>query len=252
MNKEIILEETDRMPKKKSPALIICAIIIMIVSLIVCGYFYWSIENQVLPDLSEAAGNQFRDAKTAMSEEVYNGFYRASFDLAEERHHTKNSVSINIGSINEEANLEVLEVSDVEFIVMGEEDNDNNITAWLEVPGKGIFTVNMEIGEFLIDNERHNVTVRIPNPELTNFSVDYKNVKKILFKNDIFNDSISVGEDIARNEINEGYNKIKDKLKSDPDFYKSAEDSATAIITNLVLALNPDIPDLNVTIEFFD
>lgn len=245
MNKEMISEETEKTQKKKFPALIV---IIIMILLIVCGYFCWSIINQVI----KTANNQYRDAKAAKSEEVYNEFYQASFDLAEARHHTKNSFSINIGSINEEANLEVLEVSDVEFVVMGEEDNDNKITAWLEVPGKGVFTVNMKIGEFLIDNERHYVTVRIPKPELTNLSVDYQNVKKILFKNDIFNDSISVGEDIARNEINEGYNKIKDKLKSDPDFYKSAENSATAIIKNLVIALNPDIPDLNVTIEFFD
>ena len=153
--------------------------------------------------------------------------------------------------MKETANLEVLNVSDTEYIVSEDKDNGKGITSWLEVPGQGTYIVNLQAAEFIVDNEREYVLVRAPYPEITNISIDYGNVKKLLFKNNIFDDSYSVGEDLARAQLNSADLLIKKEFASNQHFYLSAQDAAVSSIQCLVKQLNPKLPDLTVDVEFY-
>ncbi|WP_019680710.1 DUF4230 domain-containing protein [Ruminococcus flavefaciens] len=192
----------------------------------------------------------YTESKNAAHDRVYAGFYDKAFNYAERSNHVSNRISISLGNVRETANLRVLEVTDVEYIIENEDDNDDGISAWLEVPGKGFFSVDLQTSEFLIDEERREVIVRINEPVLSDFTIDYHNVNKLDFSNSGGNDSISVGEDIARKQCREAYSELHTAFLSDPKYLDSAKRSAENIITNLIKQLNPDIPDLNVIIEY--
>ena len=183
-------------------------------------------------------------------EKVYQEYYNHYYEQAEREYHVANRVSINIEGIRETATLEVLEVSDVEYIIERGEENRNNISSWLEVPGTGMYVVDLEAAEFLVDDEHSYVCVRVPNPVLTNIQPDYKNIKKLLFKNDILNDSYKVGEDLAFQQLHLAELKIKKEFASNQHFYKSAQEAAKTTIQFLVKQLNPEIEDLTVEVEF--
>lgn len=157
----------------------------------------------------------------------------------------------NIKDIENTTGFEVLEVSDTEYIISDKEDNGNGITSWLEVPGQGTYIVNLQAAEFIVDNEREYVLVRAPYPEITNISIDYGNVKKLQFINNIFNDSYSVGEDLARSQLNSADLLIKKEFASNQHFYLSAQEAAVSSIQCLVKQLNPKLPDMTVDVEFY-
>ena len=166
--------------------------------------------------------------------------------------HTSNDVAIVIGNLKDEAALEVLEVYNVAYIIEDAEDNESDIISWLEVPGKGVFTVDLKVSEFVVDNERNYVLARVPRPELTDCTIIYEKVNRLLFKNDAFNDSIGVGENLARQQLEDGYQRIKKSFVSNTKFYQSAQVSAENIIVNLIKSLNSEVKDLVVEVEFIN
>lgn len=196
------------------------------------------------------ANETYMRSKKLKHDEVYDEFYNAAFEHAENEYHVHNEVSISLGEIRETANLRVLEVTDVEYIIENKEDNDNGITSWLEVPGKGFFTVDLQTSEFLVNEERKEVIVRIPEPVLSDFTIDYQNVNSINFHNSGANDSIAVGEDIARKQCREAYSELHAAFLSNPGYLESAKKSAEAVLKNLITQLNPEVPDLKVKIEY--
>lgn len=197
-----------------------------------------------------SAKDTYAEQKQAAHDRVYEGFYDHAFDYAERKYHVANRISVSLGDIRETANLRVLEVSDVEYIVENEADNEDGITAWLEVPGNGFFSVDLQASEFLVDTERREVVVRIPEPVLSDFTIDYQNVNRLYFNNRGGNDSIAVGEELARRQCREAYSELHTAFMSDPKYIESARRSAETIITNLIKQLNPDVADLKVMIEY--
>lgn len=175
----------------------------------------------------------------------------AFFNSAERKYHASNRITIFIGDITEEQKLEVLEVSDVEFIVEDRKDNSSNICSWLEVPGKATFVIDLQAAEFIVDNDRAYVKVRVPYPELSNVTIDYANVNKLLFKDDIFNGSYKEGEDLAKQQLEQADLLIKKEFISNQNFYMNAQKSATTTIVNRVKQWNPEVQDINVEVEFF-
>ena len=145
----------------------------------------------------------------------------------------------------------MLKISDVEYSIVGSSDNSNNITSWLEVPGQGTYVVNLQAAEFIVDDERSYVLVRVPYPELTNISIDYANVRKLFFKNDLFDDSYKVGEDLASQQLRSADSLIKKEFTSNQHFYLSAQKAAISTIQCLVKQLNPEVTDLTVDVEFY-
>jgi predicted nucleic acid-binding Zn-ribbon protein len=199
----------------------------------------------------KAAAAAFAPAKEQTASAIEEEFYNLGFEKAEEDNHVSNRATLSIQDMKEVVNLEVLQVSDVEYVTTDTDENGEGITAILKIPGTGTYTVNLKEAEYVVDSERSYVLVRIPNPELTEFAVNYSGVEKILFKNNIFNDSISVGEELARGMVEEGELLIRKEFARNQMYYDSAKKSALNLIENMVYELNPDVENLYVDVEFY-
>lgn len=200
----------------------------------------------------KAAEAAFTDAKNAAAEQTYQLYYQSSFDRAEKKYHVANEAVINITDVKEVAKLEVLEVSITEYSIIDKSDNTDGITSWLEVPVSGVYTVDLQAGEYLVDQQRGMVTIRLPLPQLEHADIDDANVTKLLFRNDFWNDSLSVGADMHQQQRLEAYEKARSEMTTNPAYYESAEKSARILIENLVREINRDVPGLAVEIEFME
>lgn len=176
-----------------------------------------------------------------------------TYNLGEAAYHVKNRGIISIDNIQERADLEVLAVSDVEYIT--NENSGDKDKSWLEVPGTGVFTVNMAMSEFVIDDVRHYVLVRVPKPEIKTDNIDIKTeeIKILLYKNErwLDNGSIEDGEELARRQMSEAQAIIQEDVQSNERYFEIAKSSAESIIKQLIKSLNKDVANLDVEVEFF-
>ena len=219
-------------------------------SLILLLVSFWLIKKSITIS-ARALFESYNETYESEKEKTYDDYYQKYYDKAVEEYHVSNKGTISIGNLKEVGKLEVLEVSDVEFVIESNSGNANGITSWLEVPGKGTFVVNIEEAEFVIDNENSHVLVRVPYPELTNVTIDYANVEKRLFKNDLFNDSYRIGEDLARKQLGEGDALIKKEFASNEHYYNNAQKAGISTIKSLISQLNPDEVNLKVEVEYY-
>lgn len=199
---------------------------------------------------AEAVIDSYGPAYEAEKENAYEKFYQSAFDNAKEKYHVSNKVVISIGNLEETQKLEIIKANDVEFITEDRDNNEGNVTAWLEVEGEGTFVVDLHTAEFIIDNERKYVLARIPNPELTNIHI-IKTTRR-LFADDWMDGSYQEGVDLALKQRNEASLQIQKALLSNPYIFSNAQKSAVGMIQNLVRQFNPDIPELVVDVEFME
>lgn len=213
-----------------------------------------------------SAGEAFQRTRTEVQEDVYQKHYLDAYEKAENTHHVSNRISISISDIQKMQKLEVLQVSNVTYITEDDADEseeakdlwsgfvgifEGRLTSWIEAIGKGSFTVNMKASEFIVDNERRYVLVRIPRPSLDNFTLDQA---KAVYVNDdgVKKRGTSDGVDLAARQRRYAWEKLKKEVESDQFFYESAEKAAETILENLVKGINSDIPELTVEVEFID
>ena len=227
---------------------VICYVVglLLIIAAIVLG-------GSALSRGAKAVKKAFDREKAIAEESVYHEFYEKGFTVAEANYHVQNRGIISLGNIRETANLEVLSVSDIAYIIENPSSENKNIQSWLEVPGTGVFTVNLAAGEFLVDDERSMVFVRVPKPELLaeNINIDHANVNVLRFSANAWQSSIRDGEALAGKQMNEARSKIQEDISTNLDYYEYAVKSAGTLIENLIRSLNNDVPDLQVEIEFF-
>ncbi|MDE7416942.1 MAG: DUF4230 domain-containing protein [Lachnospiraceae bacterium] len=227
----------------KTTSICFCIIVINVIIYCLCGLFKSG--GTALVTTYQAV---YKTEREAAYQEKYEDYKAA----AEEKYHVSNKVSIYVGNLQEEQKLEVLKVNDVEFIIENREDNSSNIVSWLEVPGEGTFVVDLRAGEYIVDEERANVLVRVPYPELINVHIDYADVQKILFKNDMLNESYKIGEDLAKRQLDKADALLKKEFTSNQNFYLNAQEAAKHTIEALVKQLNPEVSNLSVDVEFYD
>ena len=72
-----------------------------------------------------------------------------------------------------------MKASDVEYVTDNYGVTNDKTASWLKVKGTGEFKVNLKTAEFLIDNARNSVTVRISKPKL---EVKYGMLFKIILR----------------------------------------------------------------------
>jgi hypothetical protein len=215
-----------------------------------------------------SASNNYEPAKNAASEAAYDAFYQQSYKASEKAHHVSNRVAITIGTLKEKSDLEVLNVSAVQYITPEEEAQKNIIAnvlqslkdkvvgdpiSWLEVPGNGIFTVELTSAEFIIDDDRQYVLIRVPSPTMQNFSLDYENVHILYFEEGgAFNRSDKVGANIAQEQLATAFQTMQSEIQSNQEYYNLAKENAINLLTALVKQLNPSLNNLKVEVEFID
>lgn len=229
--------------KKHYETIAIFLLIVMILATI--GTIRKSIANGT-NSLKDSYGKAFQSERDAAYQKQYDKY----FDRAEKQYHVSNRVSISVSGIKESEALEVLKVSDIEFVAENGDSNEHHITSWLEVPGDAVYVVNLQKAEFIVDDQRHYILARIPKPEISSVSIDYQNVKKLLFKNDLFNESIQVGEEQARRQLDQGNILIRKEFASNEYYFKSAQKAAVSSVKSLISGMNPGVDDLTVDVEF--
>ncbi len=194
--------------------------------------------------------NSYNASYNTEKDSSYQKLYESAFDRAEKNYHVSNTVIISLGDMEEMQKLEVLTANDVEFITEDRDNNTGNVTAWLEVEGQGTFVIDLKAAEYVIDNDHRYVLVRIPNPELTNISII--RTTKCLFSDDWKNEDYREGVNLAIKQRNEASLQIQKALLSNQYIFSNAKDVSVSMIRNLVKQFNPDIPELEVEVEFIN
>lgn len=215
---------------------------------------------------TSAAGAAFTQAKDDTAEKTYELFYNKGYDQAEKAHHVSSRTAISIDTLREMQKLEVLAVSEVSYQVEEKEEeglqgvitditgffNEESIS-WLEVPGSGVFTVDLQAGEFIVDEERQMVLIRIPGPELSNFTLDYGDVEILYFdEGGTFKNSAKYGVDKAVEQLQNAELDMRQRVSNNQELYKRAQNAAENMLMNLVQQLNPQLPGLTVEVEFLN
>ena len=182
---------------------------------------------------------------TSTYESTYNSFYK----YAEKKNHVSNKVDLKISDIEDISDLEVYTVADTVFL-KGEKPDDHIGTL---INGHAYYTVNLSAGEFLVDNQRNTVYIRIPKPELGNVIIE-NNRRTFEFKNKTFltDGSDSRGSTLAREFERIAKEEIYDNIKSNTNYLEQAKKSAVQIIEDLVIAMNPDIENPIVKVSFYN
>lgn len=240
--------------------------LLMVVFLLVAGSVWFFLDAIAVG--ASSAMDSYESEKDEVAQEVYDVFYNQSYSAAEASHHVSNQVSISIGTLQEEEKLEVLRVSNVEYVISEEEEgefldnilsavtgifSDDDVVSWLEVPGDGVFTVDLKTAEFIVDEERQDVLIRSPDPELSEFAIDYEGVEILYFDDaGLFKNSAKVGEDLAREQLQDAQLQMMQEIQDNQRYYQSARDAAEDLLISMVKELNPGIPDLTVEVEFMD
>lgn len=196
----------------------------------------------------DAANSSYYTSLDVSYNEAKNKAYDHFFEVEEEKNHVTNEVSISVSDIKQEERLEVLYVSDVDYQI----NNSGGTTIWTMLPGVGTFTVNLKSAEFIVDNEQKYVLARVPRPELSDFSIDRENVKVLLSEDGFFNGNYGKGEDIAREDYDNAYRNLKNKIQANNEYKQQAETSAEFIIKNLITAVNSDVDGLTIDVEFLE
>lgn len=177
-------------------------------------------------------------------------FYQAAYDFEETKHHVSNYIVINLEDIRNVARLEVLKVSDTEFVIDHPEEG-HGIISWLEVRGVGVFTVDLMASEYITDFERQYVLINIPNPVLTQCAVE-KTGKQFWKNTSIFNGSVADGVKLSQEQLREGRLQLEDSMKQNRRFYEAAQKAAVSMVEARVKQWNPEFPDLKVEVNFID
>ena len=138
MNEKAIAEKaTPKKPQpkklkiKKGTGTVICIVLMIVMAAAALMLF-----QSVVFNGAEALKDGYSAAYEAERESAYQALYQKYYDSAESAHHVSNRASIYIGNIRETEKLEVLKVSDVEFIVEDSGNNSGNITSCPPVPAK--------------------------------------------------------------------------------------------------------------------
>lgn len=245
----------------------IISLSVLIVMLILLGAgVWWYVSNNVISASTVTISQAYSKAKSTSFEEVYEKSYQSSYELSESQHHVHNDIEISLGNVREIQRLEVLNVCDVDYQTPPEKENtfwkeftdkvafwNEDVISWLEVPGSGVFTVNLKASEFIVDSAQQHVIVRLPNPELTSFTIDYQNVQLLNFeKGGLFKDSAKVGVDTAIKQLQDAELSMLQKVNNNQEFFKKAKSSAEIILINIIKQLNPNLPNLTVEVEFYN
>ncbi len=247
MNNTSNTQQVEEQVKKKTFSFFYIFIIVIGVAILgVVFYSVYLMRDTVSNGADELKDvyNLTKDAEIEKWEEKYHDDY---YDMAEKKYHVKTVANINVIDEQEISNLEVLQVSDVEYFTENKDDNEYKITFWAKYTATGVYYVDLMQAEYIVDNNHNTVTVRLPEPKIDKFSID----DEILFKkDDAFDDNYSVGDNFAENKRKEAYSKLEERIRSNQELFTSAKKQTEIIVSNWIKTLNPDRADLTVFVEF--
>lgn len=197
-----------------------------------------------------AAQSSFTGSAEEQRTKIYDEIKGKAYAMAERANHTSNDAMVEIKLIEETSKLDVLKIGDTVYVVSNEKGKNQTC---FEIGGTGIFSVDLSAAEFAVDSGRHHVLVRVPKPVMETGKISIDSVTQYTFEENPLtsNGSIGGGEALAQNVRIEAKSKIQRDFESDEQLYKYAEKRAEAIIRSNIIALNPDVSDITVDVEFY-
>lgn len=172
----------------------------------------------------------------------------ASADIAEEIYHVKNVAEIKLGDLESCSDLEVLKVRESALSIVNGENELTDVTSWIEVIETCEYVVDLTKAEFIVDNEKAVVTVKVPSPEPGNFTVEKYNEQ--FSCSSVFSGSAKDGSELIDRQIKEADESIRRSVSENQDYLTSAQNAAETMITNAITALNAGIEELEIRVEF--
>lgn len=239
----------DKLEKKygKKGTLLLFSILVLL--LVLTGVFW----NGLVSSGAKSAKAHFEYSKEVSKQNAYDKTYSAAYDKAIKKYQATNDVYITVGNIKEVSNLQVLSVLERVLVTQTDEEKAGGIFGigsieyWIIYEGYGIYTINMQVSEFIIDNSRHYVLARIPRPELTiNMDANSESVKLQTAK---INDQLA--SNLYRSATVRAYNQLAEKIDNG-EYYRNAENEAKEQVKKLIERLNSDVSDLAVEVKFLD
>ena len=237
---------------KKQTSWIVWTVILAMVLLILVVTSVLIVKSSIVNGVSNAIGS-FEDTYARAKDDTYKTIRDKAYAIAEKRNHVSNKVSISMGDIKSKASLKVLHVSDVVYVITDAEDTPSGTAAWLKVTGSGDYKVNLLAAEYIIDNNRQYVLIRVPRPQLDSDNIDIGQCDNIYFSENKWSSSNSVksGEELARNQLNEAKMKIQEDFLANENYSKMAEKTARSMIEALIKGFNPEIDNIRIDVEFY-
>ena len=195
---------------------------------------------------SAAFDEAYQQSKEAQTPLTYEQFYLAAL----EQYKTKNDVITSVSADYGSGKLEIMKVCDSVCIPQSEaEDVESSLT--LVVPFSGVYTVDLQLAEFITDQERGTVTVRVPYPEISDFTIEYEKAKLL----DESGLTVSYGKmstpELARGEFEEKNIDLREQITENKVFTENAAETARRKITSAIMVLNP-YEDVTVEVEFIN
>lgn len=245
------MNSLNKSSRKSSGWVVLSIVFVLIISLLaILSVFIvrYSISKGV-----STATNAFQEAFDKTKEDTYAKFKDAAYKLSENGHHVSNRVTISIHAVKEKSDLNVLKVSDVVYIVDDKNDTKNGTTSWLKVSGAGVFSVNMTQAEYVVDNVRQHVLVRVPRPVIDSSNITIDNAESLHFEENKWNrgNSIKAGEELAMDQLSEAKQRILEDFEANEQYSKLAESSTQSMLAALIKGINPDVKNLQVEVEFY-
>ncbi len=250
------MENNAQQQKKTVPGYVYIVLILLIVGMMILAFVLFQKAGNYASAASEtaisAAKNAYQDSKEQAKKEAHEAYA----EKAKEQYKVQVHSEINITSVTETAELNVLECQTSDYFY--HEIPDQNLSACLKVTGSGKFKVNLKNAEYSIDAERNAVYVSLPDP-VFEYSGE-KDEEPIFFDKGtvrigniaLFDGSTGEGEAILKELRDEAAEKLRAELSSDADlnYQETARESAKKLLTELIKAANPEVPDLSIEITF--
>lgn len=210
-----------------------------------------------------AVDSFFESSETAKNQS-HEEYYNKAYAKAEDQFKSTHNVSLNIGAIRKTAKLETLSIYEETYVIETEEQKKKGIYLWTKFGGYGTYTVDLKEAEIIVDDANQYISIRIPEPELTEFSLDEDESMVLMYKDrskevkipflppqKFFGGSYSEGFALYDGQKKEASKTIRENIASNQDYYNSAKESAIVQIEKLIRSLNPKVPDLKIDVEFY-
>ncbi len=201
-----------------------------------------------------AAEAAYAETKEQTMNDIYQGIYDLSYENSEEQAHVLNRVAIDVSGAIELKNLEVLRVYEGEPVIEKGEDNPMGITSWEDTSATAVYTVNMSEAEYVTDNVRQSITVRIPSPEISEFNVLEMNNIFTMYapKTESEEEEVVEEVDVSEKQRDKANSVLQDSIRNNERYEKTAKANAEKIIKELITSLNPNASELKIVVEFTD
>ena len=194
----------------------------------------------------ETTMDSFQENYHSAEESTYSTYYEVAAKEAEKDNHVSNRGKIDIDNVKKVLKLKALTVSDVVFSDRESSETISGTATCIKVTGEAVFTVNLEPAEYVIDNIRAYVLVRVPKPVLSPDEIRIEKIETMWFSQNILNsnNSVKTGAQLAYDQIAEAKELIMDDLRGNEQFSTMAENFAESMITTMIKTFNPEIPDI--------